>query len=192
MIPFPKPDLNAPRFRRNNLRILNQDFCNSFRQQYPHSTLSDEQIKQIVTCFNGLQWETVIESRDGLEMFESLGNLFIGACPKKKKKNVDFKTSMSLGQIVEHRNTNSDDTVCKIFYTNYEASVKFRFHELWSFKATRDFTRSASEVFKNKWMRYIKVDNRLQVSRLFRKEKHNQKLKRDTEIALENYNEFDL
>lgn len=46
--------------------------------------------------------------------------------------------------------------------------------------------------YKKFWNRYVKVDNLLKVSRLFRFEKHKENVQKKTEELIQHYNEFDL
>src|SRR3954467_4875227 len=131
---FKLPDLNAPRFRPKKHNILNNAFCQRFREKYPkHKDLSNEQIKEVVKTINHSIWQEVINSRDGVELPEQLGYLFIGTCPRKINDNTDYKKSMTFGIKTQNKNWESDQYVAKIFYTNYETKYHFRFHELWGF-----------------------------------------------------------
>lgn len=138
---FRKPDLNAPRYRPNRLNLLNKKFCNEFREANPETTLTDDQIKQIVYEYNGLLWETALQCRDGVELPEGLGHIFIGCCPPKKTKNIDFARSRELGVTVQHQNWETDGTVGKIFYSNFESANKFRFTSCGAFPLPSSFAK---------------------------------------------------
>ena len=141
--PYKKPDLNAPRYRPKKLNLCNKDFISSFKTAFPkYKDVPDDVLKNIITAFNGKIWKTVVELRDGVELPEQLGYIFIGSCPRKKS-NVDFKKSEHYGTVLQNQNWESDQFVAKIFYTNYETKYRFKNHDLWGFKGLRDFTRSA-------------------------------------------------
>lgn len=189
---FKKPDLNAPRFRPKRLNLTNKDFYNKFIEEHPkHAHLTFDQFKQVITLFSGKIWESVIKDRDGVELPEQLGYIFIGSCPRKKS-NVDFKKSNEYGVVLQHQNWESDDYAAKVFYTNYETKYRFKHHELWGFKGVRDFTRSLAKEYPQNWKRYLAVDNMMKVSRLFRKEKYKEFKKNQTDILLDDYDEFNL
>lgn len=189
---FKKPDLTAPRYRPKKLNLTNLDFYNKFIEENPkYASLSMEQFKQIITTFNGEIWKTAVNERDGIELPEQLGFIFIGSCPRKKS-NIDFSKSSELGVSIQHQNWESDNFTAKIFYTNYETKYKFRNNELWGFKGIRDFTRSVGKTYPKEWKKYLMVDNLIKVSRLFRKENLKQYKKQETEILLEEYDEFNL
>lgn len=191
--PYKKPDLNAPRFRPKKLNLTNVDFYTKFIEdnpKYSHITLN--QFKDVIKTFNGCIWETVVNERDGVQLPEQLGYIFIGSCPRKKKSNVDFKKSEIYGQVLQNQNWESDQFVAKIFYTNFETKYRFKNHELWGFVGLRDFKRSVAKVYPKDWKKYVQVDNMLKVSRLFRIQKFKHFKTDETAELLKNYDEFNL
>jgi hypothetical protein len=190
--PYKKPDLNAPRYRPKKLNLTNIDFYKKFIEDNPkYSALTIDQFKDIIKTFNGLIWENVIEDRDGVQLPEQLGYLFIGSCPRKKS-NVDFKKSEHYGVVLQNQNWESDNYTAKIFYTNYETKYRFKNHELWGFKGVRDFTRTVGQTYPKEWKKYIQVDDLIRVSKLFRIEKFKQTKKEETTDLLKDYDEFNL
>jgi hypothetical protein len=190
--PYKKPDLNAPRYRPKKLNLTNIDFYNKFIEDNPkHASLTLEQFKNIIKTFNGYIWNTAVKERDGIELPEQLGYIFIGSCPRKKS-NVDFKKSEHFGVVLQNQNWESDQYIAKIFYTNYETKYRFKNHELWGFKGLRDFTRTVGATYPKEWKKYLVVDNLMKVSRIFRKEKFKDSKKIETISLLENYDEFNF
>jgi hypothetical protein len=189
---YKKPDLKAPRYRPKKLNLTNVDVYNKFLQDNPHvETICLDKFKQIINTFNRKIWENVIENRDGVELPEQLGYIFIGSCPRKKS-NVDYKKSEHYGVKIQNQNWESDQYVAKIFYTNYEGKYKFRNHELWSFTGIRDFKRTVGKTYPTEWKKYLMVDNMVKVSRIFRKQSFMQFKKKETQNLLEEYDEFNL
>jgi len=190
--PYKKPDLNAPRYRPTKLNLTNIDFYKKFIEDNPkYAALTIDQFKDIIKTFNGLIWKNVIEDRDGVQLPEQLGYLFIGSCPRKKS-NVDFKKSEYYGVVLQNQNWESDNYTAKIFYTNYETKYRFKNHELWGFKGVRDFTRTVGQTYPKEWKKYIQVDDLIRVSKLFRIEKFKQTKKEETTDLLKEYDEFNL
>lgn len=193
MTSYNKPDLNAPRFRPKRHGTLNAEFCNKIRakkEEYKH--LKDSEIKQIVKTFNDSLWQTVIEKRDGVELLEQLGFVFIGTCKKKKHDNPDIHNSLRYGVKVQHQNWESDQFLAKIFYTNFETKYRFKFHELWGFTGFRNFKRTVSKTYPTEWKKYVVVDNMARVSKLFRKKIFKEKKDKEDELLIETYDEFDM
>jgi len=189
---YKKPDLNAPRYRPKKLNLTNVNFYNKFIEDNPkYSSLTIDQFKDIIKKFNGLIWENVVNDRNGVQLPEQLGYLFIGSCPRKKS-NVDFKKSEHYGTVLQNQNWESDNYIAKIFYTNYETKYRFKNHELWGFKGVRDFTRTVGQTYPKEWKKYIQVDKLIRVSKLFRMEKFKQSKKEETIDLLKNYDEFNL
>lgn len=189
---FKKPDLNAPRFRPKKLNFTNVDFFKKFIEENPKfNQLTADQFKQIISAFNGKIWKTVIEERDGVQLPEQIGYLFIGSCPRKKS-NVDFDKSKHYGVVLQNKNWESDQFIAKIFYTNFETKYRFKNHELWGFKGVRDFTRAVGQTYPKEWKKYIQMDNMVKASRLFRKHKIDSIKKIETSDLLKDYDEFNL
>lgn len=187
-----QPDLNAPRFRPTRLNILNEDLLKRFREKYPqYKDVNDTKLREIVSVFNKLLWQTVITNRDGAELPEGLGFVFIGTCPSPKKFNVDYGKLKE--NVFRHRNFESDDFLAKIFYTNFANKYKFQNRDLWQFKGHRDFKRATAEAYPENWKMYVQVDNYKLISKMFKKNnKTNWILNRDNALIDENYNEFDM
>jgi hypothetical protein len=189
---YKKPDLNAPRYRSKKLNLTNVTSYNKFIEEHPHlEKISIQKFKEIINTFNKKIWETVIDYRDGVELPEQLGYLFIGTCPRKKS-NVDFHKSAEYGVKLQNQNWESDQYLAKIFYTNYESKYKFKNHELWGFTGIRDFKRSVGKTYPKEWKKYVMVDNMVKVSRIFRKESYIQYREKEVKNLLEEYDEFNL
>lgn len=187
-----KPDLNAPRYRPKKLNFTNVEFYNRFIEEHPkYANVTADKFKEVINSFNSKIWETVIENRDGVELPEQLGYLFIGTCPRKKS-NVDFSKSKEHGVIIQHQNWESDNYAAKIFYTNYETKYRFKHHEMWGFSGIRNFKRTVAQTYPVNWKKYVMVDNLVRISRIFRKEKYKEFLKNETLDLLNNYDEFNL
>jgi hypothetical protein len=189
---YKKPDLNAPRYRPRKLNLTNTEFYNKFIEENPKfNQITIKQFKEIIKTFNGKIWEKVIEERDGVQLPEQIGYLFIGSCPRKKS-NVDFNKSQHYGVVLQNQNWESDQYLAKIFYTNYETKYRFKNHELWGFKGVRDFTRTVGQTYPTEWKKYIQMDNMIKASRLFRKHKIDNIKKIERIDLLKDYDEFNL
>lgn len=190
---FRKPDLNAPRYRAKYLDVLNAEFYDEFRKEHPkYNNLSDKEIKDIIRQVNGKIWEMVIEDRNGVELPEQLGYIFIGSCPAPKKDNPNYYMSKELKKVIQHRNWESDQYLAKIFYTNFGAKYRFKFSNLWGFSPVRQFSRTVSKEYPENYTKYLVVDNYRNINTIFRKQRFRMDME-DIERELEKtYNEFDL
>tara|TARA_Y100001938_G_scaffold146774_1_gene226440 strand:+ start:13261 stop:13782 length:522 start_codon:yes stop_codon:yes gene_type:complete len=169
---FKKPDLNKPRYREKVLSLLNVDTLEKFKEKYPmYSSVSNDKLKKVIKSFNGKVWEGVIDNRNGIELPESLGYLFIGSCPPSKKVNMNYALSKQYGKVIENKNWETDGYIGKIFYTNYSPRYKFKTRELWQFNAIRQFKRSVASVYPTKWRTYISVPNKFRVADMYKKDK---------------------
>jgi len=174
------------------LNFTNTAFYDQFIKDNPkYSGIELDVFKNIISSFNGKIWETVIAERDGVELPEQLGFIFIGTCPRKKS-NVDFYKSQNYGVKLQNQNWESDQYVAKIFYTNYETKYRFKHHEMWGFTGVRDFKRTVAKTYPQEWKKYLMVDNLVRISRIFRKHKFRHYKEDLTKEFLQKYNEFNL
>lgn len=190
---YKKPDLNAPRYRPKKLNICNQQFYERFIQEHPkYAGITIDQFKKVISTYNKMIWETVIDYRDGIELPEQLGYIFIGTCPRVKKKNVDYAKSAQYGYVVQNQNWESDNYLAKIFYTNFETKYTFHNRDLWSFSGIRDFKRTVAKTYPKQWKMYVMIDNYMKISRIFRLHRYKEFKKNETSVLLETYDEFNL
>ena len=182
---FKRPDLNAPRYREKRLGFLNKHLIKEFKNKYPlYANIDNEKLKTIIRIYNKRLWHGVIEYRDGVELPDSLGYLFIGTCSPSKTVNMNYGLSNEYGKALQNRNWETDGNIGKIFYTNWSAKYKFKNREFWKFEAVRDFKRSIAKEYPENWTKYIKMKNEFKVAHLYSE-------KQDEDL-LKDYNEFEM
>ena len=191
---FRTPDLSAPRYRAKVLGLLNNQTIEEFRTKYTrHSQIDENIFKKIIKYYNECLWKEVIENRDGVELPDSLGFLFIGTCPAPKSKtNTDYAASKEHGVLVKIKNWETDNRLGKIMYSNYHTKYQFANRELWSFTAVRQFKRAVATSYPENWMRYVVLGDTYRVNDLFRKAKNKAYKEEVTKISLLTYNEFEI
>lgn len=188
-----KPDLKAPRFRQQVFGTLNKQSLQHMREELPHlGHLTDKQVKDFLFDTNRLIYEHVIANRDGVELPEQLGSIFIGTCQPRIRKSMNYQASLVHGQVLGYRNWESDSFLAKIFYTNYSSKYRFKHHDLWSFEPIRQFKRTVAKTYPENWKMYIQVDHTLKISSLFRKAKAREYFKADQQRQLQEYNDLDI
>jgi hypothetical protein len=165
MIKFNSPDLNAPRFKKKRECTLKSSFYKEVKAKHANcKKLKAEDIRTIVETFNKKVVDVVINERNGFELPQSLGYIFIGAVKITKQKVIDYKNSLKHGVLVTHKNWETDGYVSKIVYTNYKAKYRFKNAPIWGFKASRQFARDTSKAFKDKWNIYKVLDGNIKPS----------------------------
>ena len=190
---YKAPDVKAPRFRQEAAGIIDKKFFDSFIEKYPkYKNLSESQIRKIVKSFNELFWDTVIETRDGVQLPEGLGCIFIGTCHTAKSNNIDYAKSKKYGVSVTNKNWETDGKLAKIFYTSYSSKYKYAFRECWSFTACRNFKRAVAKSYPDNWTMYIQVDPDKKLRKMYTAISLKHKRKNELNAQLNNYNEFDL
>ena len=190
---FKKPDVKAPRHRPKTLNIINGDLFKKFLEKYPEYKEHDyEEFKNILYTFNEALCSTAIEHRDGVELPESLGNIFIGTCWKPKRRNLNFGKSSQYEKALTNHNHDTDGKICKIFYTNYQNKYRFTNRVMWMFQGCRDFKRTLSKEYRENWKRYIHIDPNLKINKLYKKRMQRDYMKHKDKAMLDYYNEFDM
>lgn len=190
---YPKPDLNAPRFRPKRHNILKASLYKAFIKKYPkYKDIDLATFKNIIRTFNEQLYHGIIENRDGVELPEGLGFVFMGTCSSPNKPNVDPATSLKYGVLTNHKNWDSDNKLLKIFYTNHTSKYPLHNKQVWAFKAVKQFRKAASDAYKENWAKYIAVDRTQKISAFFKKmRKKDYILTQGTKIP-EDYDEFKM
>lgn len=185
-------DLNAPRFRRKVERMYNSDFVKDLKKDEPSiNHLSTKQIRDIIFKYNENLWNTVIDYRDGIQISENIGHIFIGNC-KPKVSKIDMSLSNKFKLEIKHRNWESDQHIAKIFYTTFSSKYSFKNHELWAFNATRNFKRTLSSKYPVNWKKYLQVDPYKKLSFMYKNTTGKTKKINKQIDELEKYNEFNI
>jgi hypothetical protein len=190
---FNKPNLNAPRYSSPKVKLIDNKFIKNFKEKYPeHEGMSKSSYKNIIKAFNEKLWKKAIENRDGIELPENLGYLFVGACQQASKENIDYGKSIKYGMKITHKNWDTDGHIGKIFYSNYSSRYKLKCRALWGFMANRYFKRAVTKEFRENWKKYVTVDKMVIVSTLFKNLTKKEIAVKSNEERLKTYNEFDL
>jgi hypothetical protein len=193
MTDYKFPDPKAPRFRKKRLNILDKNFFRNVKKENQFiKSLSDSDIRYIVETFNKCLMQTVVDCRDGVELPEQLGHIFVGTCHPKKSINRNYHASNQYKKVVQHRNFESDSHIAKIFYTTFLNKYRFKNHDLWVFTGCRDFTRTVSKVYSERWNMYIKIDPSIKINTMFRSNYKKILVKNNKEDFLKNYNELEI
>jgi hypothetical protein len=173
--------------------VLNKKFFDSFKKKHPkYKDYTNMELRNIIKAFNKLLYTTVIEKRDGVQLPETIGWLFIGTCQKSKKINVDYAKSNKYGVTVNNNNFNTDGKLAKIFFTSNAPKHKMKNREFWSFVACRDFKRSVSKNYPENWNMYVVVNSTTKLRQTYQKAILQDIAKNKQNHALKSYNEFDL
>jgi hypothetical protein len=190
---FRTPDVKAPRFRQVGHNVINDEFIRKFKEKHEkYKNLSIKDIKGIIKKFNEAIWENVIETRDGVNLPEGIGHLFVGSCNLLKSKNIDYAKSTKYGVAVNLKNWETDGKIAKIFYSSYSSKYKFEFRECWSFTACRNFKRSVAKNFPENWMMYVSIESSRKMRKMYTGAVLKDMRERHTKSKLNDYNEFDL
>ena len=149
-------------------------------------------LRKIIKRFNQVVYQTVIDNRDGVQLPEQIGWLFIGTCQQSKKDNVDFAKSRKYGVKVSNNNWETDGKLAKIFFTNYAPKHKMKNREFWGFVACREFKRAVAKSYPENWNMYVQVLPKAKIDKVYNSIIYKDFLTKVNNNALKSYNEFDL
>ena len=190
---FKKPDVTAPRFRPETKNVLSKEFFNLFKEKYPkYKELDNKDLRKIIKKFNQVVFQTVIENRDGVQLPEQIGWLFIGTCQQSKKENVDYAKSLKYGVRVTNKNWDSDGKLAKIFFSNHALKHKIKNREFWSFVACREFKRSVAKQYPENWQMYVEANPQTKLQYTYGRSLYKNVILKNTEKELQKYNDFEL
>jgi hypothetical protein len=190
---FKKPDVTAPRFRPDVQSVMNKKFFDSFRKKHPkYKDLTDSELRKIGKTFNQILYQAVIDTRDGVELPEQLGWIFIGTCQQSKKQNTDFAKSKQYGVRVSNNNWATDGKLAKIFFSNFAPKHKIKNREYWKFVACREFKRSVAKTYPENWNIYAEVEPTKQANLVYSKAFYKDLKTKEENEALKTYNEFEI
>jgi len=190
---FNKPDVKAPRFRPCVYNVMNKKFFDSFRERYPkYKDIDNVILRKIGKTFNQIIYQAVIDNRDGIELPEQLGWIFIGTCQQSKKQNVDFNKSKQYGVKLTNNNWATDGKLAKIFFSNFAPKHKIKNREYWKFVGCRDFKRTVAKTYPENWNMYVEIEPNKQVKLAYSKAIYKDIMLKKTNEALKTYNEFEI
>lgn len=186
---YKEPDVKGPRFRQSTVNIVDDKFVKEFKLKYPkYKDLTKVDINRIMKKYNQTVWREVIETRDGVQLPEGLGVLFIATCRSPKRQNIDFAKSKKYGVTVTNKNWETDGKLAKIIYTS-NTSFRFKNRECWGFVASRQFKRTLAKMYPENWNMYIAIDPTKKLRETYKKKLYSEKRRAED---LKNYNELDL
>jgi hypothetical protein len=190
---FKKPDVTAPRFRPAVYNVLNKEFFESFKKKYSkYKDLDNLDLKNIIKKFNYAIYNKVIDVRDGIQLPESIGWLFIGTCQQSKKQNINYAKSLKYGVSVSNNNWETDGKLAKIFFTNHAPKHKIKNREFWGFTACRNFKRTVAKTYPENWNMYIVVDATKKLNLTYSNAVYRDRKNKEAELALKQYNDSNL
>ena len=190
---FKKPDVKAPRFRPETKNILTKEFFILFKKKYPkYKTIDNIELRKIIKKFNQVVYQTVIDNRDGVQLPEQIGWLFIGTCQQSKKENIDYAKSLKYGLRVSNKNWESDGKLAKIFFSNHAPKHKIKNREFWSFVACREFKRSVAKQYPENWQMYVEANPQTKLQYTYGRSLYKNLKLKNKEKEIHKYNDFEL
>jgi hypothetical protein len=147
--------LTLPRTGKKQKYLTDRTFVRQLviriKKIYPEIKYRD--ITNIIDKFNQEIINEAVRNRDGVELPERLGLIFIAAC------DIDVRKipSLHLGPNIDIWETNGK--LCKIFYINNLTKYPLPDKRIWKLDFTTTASNIASTAFKDNFYRYINIPN---------------------------------
>lgn len=190
---FRPPDLHGPRYRYKRYVTGSVNFIKRFKKKYPqYAHYPKDALIKAIKAHHIKICNEIINSREGVELQGSMGNMYICMANSYKKKPIAFGKSAKLGMKVYHNNHETDGKIAKIKYTNYGVRTMFENRRLWHFTGIRRFTREVAHTCPKLWRQYILMEDikGIVMNRDKQLLKYNCRKRQDQDMIT--YNEFDL
>lgn len=158
MINYKICDKKAPRFRGSKYRhnIIDENLWKEYCIIYK-STISYSDYKKIINAISNKIIEMTIAERDGVLLPEHMGkHKLILYKPNKEIINVNSARNYGIG--AHYMNFNTDGLQGKIMWTFKDVRYATPNKKFFGFKAHRNFSKAASNAFKNNSEKYIIID----------------------------------
>ena len=183
---------NLPRARVEYTGALNKKFCHLIRKNnHSMKDYSNPMIRDIARSYNEKVKDYIMENRDGVELAQSLGRLFIVSY-KSKAKYKDQKSSKEEGREVYFKNPETEGMNCKIMHTVYRQKYVFLNSRLYGFKAMQQFSRKVSGFYRDNYKKYIFLNDIRKFQELDNKLRYKEMFEQERIDKLKTYNEFEL
>jgi hypothetical protein len=187
-------DKKAPRFRKTRMDLISMELAEEFLKEFPQYA-DKEELKSkrafgnLIKNFNSAIWGHTIENRDGIDLPERLGVLFVGA-KTSVYTPVDYGETNKYGTEVLMHNYESNGLIGKIFYSRHSRNHGMTIRTIYSFKPCREYSLAVRDAFRNGDCRkYRRVENKKQLQILFEERMRNRNRQQGYGM-LDNYNEF--
>lgn len=188
-------DKKAPRFFKTRLDIADKELVSEFLKEFPQyadmkELQSSQEIKRLTKKCNSAIWKHTIDNRDGIDLPERLGVLFIGG-KTSVYTPVDYGATNKYGTEVLMHNYESNGIIGKVFYSRHSRNHGMTVKTMWTFKPCREYTNAVKDAFRNGLSRrYRRIENKQQLIYLF-EERQRARNRKEGYGMLENYNEFE-
>ena len=188
------PDRNAPRFRTKWECVNTPEFIRKFKEKYPqYAHYNGKVLMGFLNRHCDKITEAVATTREGVELPEGIGYLFVVmvTMPKRKETCVSWGKSLELGVIVHYSNHHTDGKMPKIMYSNCNTKYKFENRQLWGFTACRNFKQLVSSLAEEMYTIYTPLVSRKKIQETIMKTKIKNQKEYDQNEDLKVYNEFE-
>lgn len=189
---FSDIDRTKPRFRPDRYEPINDAFINELNEKVPETkNIKKADISKVIKDFNDYVREFICENREGVELPQGIGYLFLGVC-KNSANTINMPMSTKYKQKISFKNWNSDGRLGKIFYSNSSVKYKIVDNNLWIFRPAREFKKDSSKAFSENWKIFIEIDPKIKLSTYLRDHSYQRAVDKFRKESAEKYNEFNI
>lgn len=135
----------------------NKETYNKYKSTVKESKLSLSQYYTLIATYLELIVNTVIETRDGVEIPNFAHMIIISRPNTSNTKFTDVKKSLEYDMKINHNNMSSENRFCKIIFSNKSKKYKIKHKRFWTFKASKTVRSKISKEFNKNYNRYLRV-----------------------------------
>jgi len=117
------------------------------------------EFQSIIIKFNKELVNAIIDYPGGYELPNASGFIMIAAVKKGGKVVVDKGDGVEYTR-QELNNIATNGHLCKIMYSNYEDKYRIKDKRIWTFKASKEFRKLASDAFVKNYKKYAYLDKK--------------------------------
>ena len=188
------PALKLPRCRFKSKSIIDDVFIKDVKAKINDETVDSKMIRSVIKSFNLKICDTIVKERDGIDLPEDLGVIFV-ASKKYHRKGMysqDPTVYKKTGQNIDFTNLHTDGLIADIIYTNHHSNFTFASKGNWSYDACRILTRSVSSNFRENWSMYKNLSSTVANEKRELRAKIKEYIDNKTTKVQAEYDEFNL
>lgn len=175
------------------------DFCRRdgmpyFKQlkaQYPElKQYTNGEIRRHIIAYNKCIADTICTHRDGVELPEHMGTVFVGAL-KSKNPPIDWTATEKTGKIIYQNSLKSMGYSFIIFYVHSLEKYNFANRGIWKITCTETVTSKVGAAFNKNWKNFISIPSRQHVEGFIKNYWNKYRANKKHKEELKSYNEFE-
>ena len=141
------------RYRKKQYEVLNVKLLKRFKKEHKkYKDVKNKTLYKIATEFHDLFFDEVGRNPGGCNLPNRLGLIILISYTGRKSINRALSTKENK---VYYNNSDTNDLMCKITYSNYNPNYLFADKGIWYYRPDQNSQRELSKVFKRDFSKYM-------------------------------------